>query len=227
MKLAALIPARGGSKGIPNKNSKLFKGKPLIQWTISQALNSEYIDRVIVLTDNSKIAEISRNCGAEIPFLRPSYLATDFSPIIETIIYALDKLPEISDLILLQPTSPLRRLSDIKNIVDLRNIHQRESAVSVCEISEYPQWMFRLENNFMSNYLPQEKLSKRRQDLENLYILNGAIYLSTKKHLIDHKNFISEKTLPYVMNKEYSVDIDDQIDWEYAELIYDKIKNIK
>ena len=166
MNVAALIPARGGSKGIPNKNRKIFKGKTLIERTIKQAIDSDYIKRVIVLTDDLEIAEISKKAGAEIPFIRTDYLATDKSPIIETVIYTLEMLPELSDIILLQPTSPLRRVLDINNIIELRNIHKRHSAVSVCEISEYPEWMFRVQNNFMTNLLPQAKLSKQRQDLE-------------------------------------------------------------
>ena len=226
MNIAALIPARGGSKGIPGKNRRIFKGKTLIERTIKQAIDSDYIQRVIVLTDNIEIAEISKNSGAEIPFIRPDYLATDKSPIIETVIYTLEKLPELNDFILLQPTSPLRRVSDIDNIIELRNIQKRHSAVSVCEISEYPEWMFRVQNNFMTNFLSQENLSKRRQDIEKVYILNGALYLSTRKHFFDNLNFISKETLPYLMEKKYSVDIDDEIDWHYAELIYDRIYNI-
>ena len=226
MNVAALIPARGGSKGIPNKNGRNFKGKTLIERTIKQAIDSDYIQRVIVLTDNIEIAEISKNSGAEIPFIRPDYLATDKSPIIETVIYTLEKLPELNDFILLQPTSPLRRVSDIENIIELRNIQKRHSAVSVCEISEYPEWMFRVQNNFMTNFLSQENLAKRRQDLEKVYMLNGALYLSTRKHFFDNLNFISKETLPYLMEKRYSVDIDDEIDWQYAELIYDRIYNI-
>ena len=226
MNIAALIPARGGSKGIPNKNLRIFKGTTLIERTIKQAIESDYIQRVIVLTDNMEIAEISKNSGAEIPFIRPDYLATDKSPIIETVIYTLEKLPELNDFILLQPTSPLRRVSDIENIIELRNIQKRHSAVSVCEISEYPEWMFRVQNNFMTNFLSQENLAKRRQDLEKVYMLNGALYLSTRKHFFDNLNFISKETLPYLMEKRYSVDIDDEIDWQYAELIYDRIYNI-
>ena len=226
MNITALIPARGGSKGIPNKNRKIFKGKTLVERTIKQAIDSDYIQRVIVLTDDLEIAEISKNSGAEIPFIRPEYLANDISPIIETVIYTLEKLPDLKDIILLQPTSPLRRVLDINNIIELRNIQKRHSAVSVCEISQNPEWMFRLQNNFMTNFLPQEKSSKRRQDLEKLYILNGALYLSTRKHLLDNLNFVSKETLPYLMEKKYSVDIDDEIDWKYAELIYDRIYDI-
>ena len=127
MNLTALIPARGGSKGIPKKNFRKFKGKNLIKWSINQALDCDYINRVIVLTDDLEIAKISKNCGAEIPFLRPDYLGTDESPIIETILYAFKQLPEVSDIILLQPTSPLRRGKDITNIIELRNFHKRDS----------------------------------------------------------------------------------------------------
>ena len=226
MTITALIPARGGSKGIPNKNRRIFKGKNLIEWTIKQAIDSDYIDRILVLTDDLQIAEISKNCGAEIPFIRPDYLATDKSPIMDTVLYTLQQLPELNDVILLQPTSPLRRVSDIDNAIISRNNNKRDSAVSVCEISEYPEWMYRIEHNFMTNYLADDQLSKRRQDLEKVYILNGAIYLSTRKHLCENLNFISKETLPYIMEKKYSVDIDNEIDWNFAELIHDKINGI-
>ena len=227
MTLVALIPARGGSKGIPNKNLKEFKGKPLIQWTIEQAHKSEFIDRVIVSTDNNEIANISRKLDAEVPFIRPDYLATDTSSILETVIYTLDKLEEINDLILLQPTSPLRRVADINNIVRLRSDNNRSSAVSVKEISEYPEWMIRIKNNYLSNYFSDIKSTKRRQDLEKIYILNGSLYLTTRRHLYTNQSFISDETIPYIMKKEFSIDIDDESDWNYAEYIYDKFINIK
>ena len=166
MTLVAIIPARGGSKGIPNKNLREFKGKPLIQWTIEQAHKSEYIDRVVVSTDNNEIANISRKLGAEVPFIRPNYLAKDTSSMIETVIYTLDNLKEINDLILLQPTSPLRRVDDINNIVRLRSDNDRSSAVSVKEISDYPEWMIRIKNNHLLKYCSDTQSSKRRQDLE-------------------------------------------------------------
>ena len=227
MTLVAIIPARGGSKGIPNKNLKEFKGKPLIQWTIEQAHKSEYIDRVIVSTDSNEIANISRKLGAEVPFIRPKYLAKDTTSMIETVIYTLDNLKEINDLILLQPTSPLRRVADINNIVRLRSDNNRSSAVSVKEISDYPEWMIRIKNKNISSYCTNTKSAKRRQDLEKIYILNGSLYLTTRRHIYTNQSFISYETIPYIMKKEFSIDIDDESDWNYAEFIYDKFINIK
>ena len=227
MTLIAFIPARGASKGIPNKNLKDFKGKPLIQWTIEQAFKSSYVDRVIVSTDNEGIAKISKKLGAEVPFLRPDFLATDTSPIIETVIYTLDRMEEVNDIILMQPTSPLRRVSDIDNIIRLRRETGTTSAVSVKEVSEYPEWMFRKKKDTLFNYISSQKTNKRRQDLEKLYILNGSLYLSTRKNLYKNLSFISNETTPYVMKKEFSIDIDNELDWEYAEFIYDKFNNGK
>ena len=227
MTLLAFIPARRGSKGIPNKNLKNFKGKPLIQWSIEQALKSEYIDRVIVSTDDEEIADISKEIGAEIPFIRPDFLATDSSPIIDTVIYTLDKLKEINDVILMQPTSPLRRVSDIEKIIRLRTDNGRNSAVSVKEISEHPEWMISIKQNNLLNYIPKNNSKKRRQDLPKLHILNGSLYLSNRDHLYENLSFISNETTPYVMKKEFSVDIDNELDWEYAEFIYDKFINGK
>ena len=125
----ALIPARGGSKGIPKKNIKLFNSKPLIYWSIKVALECKRIDRVIVSTESEEIANIARSLSAEVPFMRPKKYATDDSPGIEPVIHLLKKIPNIDDLLLLQPTSPLRRLKDVEAIFEERLKFKADSAV--------------------------------------------------------------------------------------------------
>ena len=185
MNLIALIPARIGSKGIPRKNLRMFKGKPLLAWTISQALNSSRIKRIIVSTDNQEIAKIAKSFGAEVPFLRPNKLANDTSLIIDTVMHTVENIPELTDILLMQPTSPLRRVEDIVNILNLREKYGAQSAVSMVKVSEYPQWMYKINKNKMEPISEVSQNLNRRQNLEDFYILNGSLYLSTKKHLIE------------------------------------------
>tara|TARA_B100001248_G_scaffold262323_1_gene257535 strand:+ start:2336 stop:3016 length:681 start_codon:yes stop_codon:yes gene_type:complete len=226
MTLIALIPARRGSKGIPNKNLREFKGQPLIAWTINQALSSTSIDRVIVSTEDEEIAEIAKKFGAEIPFLRPNNLANDSSLVIETVIHAINNLNDVNDILLMQPTSPLRRVEDIDNIVELRKKFKGQSAASLVKVSEYPQWMYSLDNQNMYPFLGKINSFERRQNLKKIHILNGSLYLSSKKHLIENGSFISNETIPYIMPPKFSVDIDEEIDWVYAEFLYDKINKL-
>ena len=142
MTLLALIPARGGSKGIPRKNIRLFCGKPLLQWSIDVALMSSCIDQVVVSTEDTEIAAIAKAGGAEVPFLRPEKLASDEAPAISSVLHALEQLPKVTDVLLLQPTSPLRHLEDLDAIVQLRHQAGRESAVSVTNCGKHPTCMF-------------------------------------------------------------------------------------
>jgi len=225
MNLVALIPARIGSKGIPRKNLRKFKGKPLIAWTISQAINSQYIERAIVSTDDEEIADEARKLGAEVPFLRPKELANDNSSVFDTVCHTLENIPEITDILLMQPTSPFRRLKDIENIINLRKEYGSQSAVSLVEVSEYPQWMYKINENKMKNILANQEKISNRQKLDKYYILNGSLYLSTKSHLLEKGGFISIDTVPYIMPKQFSIDIDEEKDWQYAEFLYDRIKH--
>tara|TARA_Y100000813_G_scaffold19076_1_gene12769 strand:- start:79 stop:768 length:690 start_codon:yes stop_codon:yes gene_type:complete len=225
MTLVALIPARIGSKGIPRKNLRKFKGKPLIAWTISQAINSKYIERTIVSTDDEEIADEARRLGAEVPFLRPKELANDNSLVFNTVLHTLENIPEITDILLMQPTSPLRRLKDIETIINLRKEYGSHSAVSLVEVSEYPQWMFKINGHKLKNVFGDQGKTNNRQNLGKYYVLNGSLYLSSKIHLIEKGSFISDETLPYIMPKEFSIDIDEEKDWQYAEFLYDRIKH--
>ena len=152
MTLLALIPARGGSKGIKRKNIKLFCGKPLLEWTVQAALSSPSVDKVVVSTDDLEIADLAANLGAEVPFLRPSELAMDSSPGIAPVLHSLEVLPSITDIILLQPTSPFRTVDDIEGIIEFREKYHRDAAVSVCSSIKHPTWMFYMKADYTLNF---------------------------------------------------------------------------
>jgi len=228
-KILALIPARGGSKGLPRKNIKPLLGKPLIAWTIEQAKNSKYIDRIVVSTDDEEIAEISRKYGAEVPFLRPKELARDDSPTIDAIMHAINWFEERGEffdiLVLLQPTSPLRTTEDIDNAIKLfLNDKEALSLVSVKENEHSPFWSLKIEDKFLNPLFGEEYFKKRRQELPKSYMPNGAIFISYIDILKKYKTFYTPKTIAYVMSPERSVDIDNEFDFLLAEFI---LKNKK
>ncbi|WP_061236009.1 cytidylyltransferase domain-containing protein [Leptospira weilii] len=218
-KILGLIPARGGSKGIPRKNIKLIAGKPLIVWTIEAALKSKYLTSIVVSTDDFEIAEIAKQSGASVPFLRPSELATDYSSGIDPVLHALDNLPEFDYVMLLQPTSPLRTSADIDDCIEFSIKKKTNSVVSVCETQENPFWMFRLDDSLKMTKLLNVEDVKRRQDSPKIFSLNGSIYLSEVNYFREKKKFITEDTLAYLMSKESSIDIDDMMDWKLAEIL--------
>tara|TARA_Y100000991_G_C21856042_1_gene298825 strand:- start:42 stop:755 length:714 start_codon:yes stop_codon:yes gene_type:complete len=219
MSTIALIPARGGSKGIPRKNIKQFCSKPLIYWSIKVALESEFIDRVIVSTEDDEIAKIAKSFSAEVPFIRPTELSNDKSPGIDPVIHALQKLPEVNDLLLLQPTSPIRQKKDIEGIFHKRSMHHSDSAVSVTESSKSLNLFFRI--NPENKLIPVGKTFniKPRQSYSKEYIINGSMYLSTRKSILENNSLITSKTIAYKMSNKYSIDIDSPFDWEIAEYI--------
>lgn len=222
MKLLALIPARSGSKGVPNKNIRHFCGKPLIQWTIEAALNSSYISTVAVSTNSQQIAELSLSIGADVPFIRPEFLSSDVSPTLDTIFHALDYFPDCTDLLLLQPTSPLRTTVDIDTIIKLRSRFKASSAVSVTESSKHPEWSFQIDSSQVLTRIFASSGAHQRQQLAKVYYPNGALYLTTIGSLVTNKTLITKSTVAYVMPPERSVDIDTELDWLLAESILKK-----
>ena len=208
----AIIPARGGSKGVPHKNIRLVAGKPLIAWTIEEARKSNYIDRIIVSTDDSKIADVALQWGAEIPFMRPTEIARDDTPGIVPVLHALSILPEQYDLVvLLQATSPLRTVEDIDGCIAHLLKTCAKSCVSVVEPDKSPYWMYRVTEGKRLEPLFNTTFD-RRQDLPEAYALNGAVYVAECKWLTRMKSFVSEETAGYIMPKERSVDIDTEFD---------------
>lgn len=225
--ILGLIPARGGSKSLPRKNIRPLLGKPLIAWTIEQALASKYLDGVIVSTDDEEIAEISKKYGAEVPFMRPKELATDETKGIDVVLHAVDWI-EINNkpynlLMLLQPTSPLRTYEDIDKAIKLLFSKKAQAVVSVCEAEHHPYWSNILpQDGCMRDFIKAEIMNKNRQELPVFYRLNGAIYLAYGGYLKEQKNFLGKKTFAYIMQQEKSIDIDNKVDFKFTEILMRK-----
>lgn len=218
----AIIPARGGSKGLPGKNIRPLCGKPLLAWTIEAALQSVCITDCIVSSDDAEILEISRQWGAQTPFVRPKRLAADNSRTSDVVFHAMQNLIKRGQsyryVIVLQPTSPLRVTEDIDNAFKLLLQREAPCCVSVCETDHPPFWMYALSaEEKLIPLLPTEVL--RRQDLPVSYRLNGAIYIAQIDWLKHNKSFLTDETIAYVMPKERSVDIDDIIDFQIADFL--------
>ena len=228
-KILAIIPARGGSKGLPRKNIKLLSGKPLIAWTIEQAKKSSYLDKIVVSTDDKEIADISKKYGAEVPFSRPKELATDDAKSIDAIFHALEWLRqnrEVYDIVvMLQPTSPLREAEDIDKAIELLMSKDAEGVVSVCRAEHPPLWSNTIpEDGCMKNFLAKKIMNTPRQALPVYYRLNGAVYLGYCDYLKKIKGFFGDKTYAYIMPSGRSTDIDTEMDFDFVEYFMSKGK---
>jgi len=219
MKVLGLIPARGGSKGIPRKNIKAMAGKPLIAWTIETALKSRLLASVVVSTDDQEIGEVARSYGAQTPFMRPAELARDDSPGVDPVLHALETLPEFDAVLLMQPTSPLRTVDDIDGCIRLAERVEAGCVVSVSEPSQHPYWMYRLDPEQHLQPFVAAKHVTCRQDLPPVYAANGALYFARREWLQCRRTFIAADTVGYVMPVERSVDLDSPLDWKLAELL--------
>lgn len=221
-KILVIIPARGGSKGIPHKNIKELNGKPLIAYTIQCAIESKYIDRVIVSTEDINISNVAENFGADVPFLRPEVLAEDDTPSIDVILHCINTLEannEYYDYIcLLQCTSPFRTVDNIDEAIYKLIEKNGSSLVSVCESEVNPYWMKKINDEKLIDFIKEIDAS-RRQDLPKIYRLNGAIYISKVNELKQLKSWYGKNTIPYIMNRKSSIDIDEPIDFKFAEFL--------
>lgn len=224
----AIIPARGGSKGLPGKNIKKLCGKPLIAWSIEQAKSCDNIDRIVVSTDDESIAKVAKKYGTEVPFMRPAELATDAASTVDVIFHVFGWYKKHEDfgpeyILLLQPTSPLRAVADIKGAIQTLKDKDARAVVSVCETDHHPWWSNILpEDGNMKNFLRLDILNKRRQELPVFYRLNGAMYLADSDYLLTHNGFIGPNTFAYKMPKERSVDIDSDVDFKLAALLLEE-----
>ena len=228
-RVLAVIPARGGSKGVPGKNIRALAGRPLIAWTIAAAKHAPELDRVIISSDDADIIETAKAWGGKAPFTRPAELARDDTPGIAPVLHALDALPESYDyVVLLQPTSPLRTGADISAALALCLEQNAPACVSVSAPQHAPWWMFRLdESRRMHSLFPKDALPTRRQDMPEVYALNGAIYVAEVNWLRKSKAFLTPETVAYVMPRERSLDIDTELDFVMAEaLVGNSNKNL-
>lgn len=213
-KVLAIIPARGGSKGIPGKNIVNVCGKPLIQYTIDAAKASRYIDYVYVSTDSEKIAMVSRECGIDVTKLRPSELATDEAKTIDVIKYTLNLFNEdrYDYVVLLQPTQPLRQAKHIDEAIEMIVPGKCESIVSVSEVNEHPLFMRKINAEGKLESILVASSTVRRQELGAYYKVNGAIYINNIEELLQHDVSLNDNVYPFVMEKEFDLDIDEQND---------------
>ena len=219
--IVAVIPARGGSKGLQRKNIRLLAEKPLIAWTIEQAKSSKYIDKVVVSTNDEEIAEISKKYGAEVPFLRPEELARDDSPTSDAIIHALNWFEERGEyfdiVVLLEPTSPLRDVEDIDKCVEILIGNPKAKAiVGVAKLeSTHPEFNVVINEEGFIRKLDGTTNFKvlRRQDLEDVYFFEGSIYISEVGVLKQKRTFYQESTLAYVVPKYKSLEVDELCDF--------------
>lgn len=227
MKYVAIIPARGGSKGVPNKNIRLLAGKPLIAYAIETALTSNMFEDIIVSTDSDKIADVALAYGATVPFMRPDYLATDRSRTIDAVIYTLDRLrdefkSEYDATVLLQPTAPLRNSDDISKSISLFEESKMPSLVSIAKLEEpHPYKLKKIVNGMVEPFLQgvNADSERPRQELPECYFLNGAIYITESTVVRKDRSFFGKETSYYIMPNERSVNIDTEIDFKLAEVL--------
>jgi CMP-N,N'-diacetyllegionaminic acid synthase len=224
MKILAIIPARGGSKGIPHKNMRKICGKPLIEYTINTAKSSKLINKIILTTDSKKIAEFSKSKGIEVPFLRPKKISTSNSSTIDVINHTVDFLKKhenyLPDIItILQPTSPLRTVEILdKSIKSLKNSSTSSSILGVSEVKNHPFLCFQLKNSFLKPVKSNFKTYSQRQKFPIFYYPTGSIYTFWHKTLQNTGNIYGSKIKPLIINVEDSIDIDTPYDLFQAEM---------
>ena len=218
-RVLAFIPARGGSKGIPHKNIIDLNGYPLISYSITEALKSKYIDKVLVSTDDEKIASVAKEYGADVPFLRPERLASDKAKTIDAVLHAIDFMNQNGDkfdtFVLLQPTQPLRTMEDIEGAIEKYMDNNCIPLVSVSLVDDHPLLIRTIKEGRLESLLNQSSTC-RRQDMPQYYKVNGCIYINEIDQIDENTSFNDNK-LPYIMPKERSVDIDDYSDLKMAE----------
>lgn len=222
--MLAVIPARGGSKGVPGKNIKELAGKPLIAYTIEAALNSNIFSKVIVSTDSREIAEAALRYGAEVPFLRPDEISGDMTSSDDVIKHALsyysDQAVLFDHVCKLQPTSPLRTGRHLKDAYQLFIDRQADFLVSICECEHSPLWSGTIEEDLrLDNFISEEAKRACRQNLPTYYRLNGAIYMGKVDCFLKNNSFLGQNSIAYIMEQKDSIDIDSPLDFMIAETI--------
>ncbi len=231
MKMLAVIPARGGSKGVPGKNIRDLEGKPLLSYTIRAALESGIFSRIIVSTDDNDIADVARAYGAEVPFVRPGNLSDDHASSDDVVRHCIEycrKEGNNFDLVCkLQPTSPLRTGKHIKEAYDLLHHKNADFVVSVCECEHSPLWCGIIDDSLsMSEFMSNVNKGACRQELPQYYRLNGAIYMGRVDAFLKNGSFIGNGGYAYIMEQEDSIDIDSLLDFRIAEIILEERNEI-
>lgn len=229
-KIICIIPARGGSKGVPRKNVRLLGGKPLIAYTIETAKESKYIERVIVTTDDEEIAEVARQYGAEVPFIRPAELAEDDTPPDPVLVHTLEFLREKENLepeiiVWLEPPTPFRTVEEVDEAIRIFDADKEaDSLRAVCEPSQNPFKMWTLEGKYLEPLIEQKEAlhTGPRQKTKKVYWQNGSIFLLRYDTIMKKGNFFGDKILPLIVGNDKNIDIDTEEDLKLAELYLGK-----
>ncbi len=219
-----LITARGGSKRLPGKNIRPLGGRPLIVWSIDTAKGMSGICDILVSTDDPAIAEVARNAGALVPWLRPAELATDTATSMDVCLHALDWYEEengrVDGLLLLQPTSPFRSRDTVLQGVELFRVHRGRPVLGISPAESHPMWCLQVDGETMRPFMDRGGLHLRSQDLPLAYAVNGAFYLIAPDELRKMRSFFGDDMVPLVIDKpEESIDIDTEWDWKVVEAV--------
>lgn len=223
-----IIPARGGSKGVPRKNVRELGVKPLVAWTIEAAISSGCFDKIIVSTDCENIAETAKSYGAEVPFLRPDYLSSDEAKTTDAVSHVLEAINQRFDLVaVLQPTSPFRSGEQISQAFDIMRKMGSKSLVSLCQVKKSPYLMYTLnQSGGIDTFIESEYQLSRRQEQPKVFCLNGAIYIAETELFLKEGQLVYSYSTPFIMDEVSSIDIDEEIDFKLAECIVEQKKYI-
>ena len=223
-KVLALVPARAGSKGLPGKNTRALLGKPLINWTIETAKNTKYIDDVVVSTDSLEIAELARQAGAKIPFIRPEKLATDTATSVDVAIHALYEMNSLFGskydfIVLLEPTSPLRKTTDLETMIEkiVLRAPYFDGIISLGEVREHPAYMKKIIGDKFSNLMSDVTSTSRRQDNEPVYFPYGLAYIVKCATLLSEYTFYPKNCTYHIIEPDQCYEIDSIHDFEFVE----------
>lgn len=231
MKILALITARGGSKRLPGKNIRVLGGKPLIAWSIDAARGISEICDILVSTDDPAIAVVCTEAGAYVPWLRPTWLATDTASSVDVALHALDwyeaEKGAVDGLLLLQPTSPFRTQKTVRRGVELFSENGQQSVLGVSSTHAHPMWTLKKEGEYLVPFLQEHGFGIRSQDLPAAYVVNGSFYLISPSELRARMSFVGIRTIPLLIESpQEALDIDTEWDFMMAELIADCIHEI-
>lgn len=228
MYVLGVIPARGGSKSVPRKNIRLLADKPLIAYTIETAQNCKMLNRTVVSTDDEEIADIAKKYGGDVPFMRPKDLALDVTPMFPVLQHAVSFIEKnenvpVDVIVLLDPTSPSRRIEDIEECIQKLERENVDSVVTICEVDHNPYFvMMELDGDRLVPLIKSDKVITRRQDAPIVYRLNAAVYAIKRDVLMNADKIITDNTLAVIMPTERSIHIDHEIDFEFAEYLLEK-----
>ena len=224
MRILALITARGGSKRLPGKNIRSLCGKPLIVWSIDVAKDISEICDILVSTDDPNIADVCKEAGAYVPWVRPAELATDTANSVDVALHALDwyeaEKGVVDGLLLLQPTSPFRTRATVQHGIDLFGKHGHQPVLGVSLTHGHPMWMLKMEGDYLVPFMQEYGFGTRSQNLPSAYVVNGSFYLISPSELRACRSFVGSKTIPLLIEPpQEAVDIDTEWDFKLAEFI--------